>query len=471
MPGIGSKILASDYNNIWNLVNTVLGVGTGQYGYNQTLASSQVQPRKTFKLSDWVNLRNDIIRIRSHQTGLTYPVSERFPIPGNLKPTTVSSATTPTVSGSDYLVTFNIPIQSVAPTVGASYKITGCATATYNGTYLSTASTPTSVTLKYPSNPGTYSPAKPVLVCSVLTYNLMTELLGRAQDAYLYAFNSSVTVTGSIANNTDLITTYGASIIMLGASISGAGIPANTTVSEVVPGVSLKINNPATSTQSGQSYVLALTTGVKTVAANQVTTSTLISVNRTSSWNQNVQTIGTFTFRDANSIATADAARAFFNAGGQIEILSNLSGTFSAGSNIKDQTWQTMFTQVGKVIFRANDTIQDNTSVGGNGLDNAGLNASATSTVGWFQLTTVPRLVFTKTSPAGGSYSSNVFYVYANTDQTGTQLNLTIRFQDDAGGNVDENVDGTLTVTFSTTYATGSNVSTPVPLYSATPIQ
>lgn len=471
MPGIGSKILAADYNNIWNLVNTVLGVGTGQYGYNQTLNSSQVQVGNTFKLSDWVNLRNDIIRIRTHQTGLTYPVSEDFPIPGNLKPTTISSATNPVVAGSKYRVTFNIPIQSVAPTVGASYKITGCTTATYNGTYLSTASSTTSVTLEYPSNPGVYNPSKPVLVASVLTYNLMTKLLERAQDAYLYAYNSSISITGSVGNTSSTLTTYGASIIMLGASISGPGIPANTTVTGVLPGVSLTISNPATSTQSGQSFVVALTTGVKTVAANQVTTTTMISVNRTSSWNQNVQTVGTFTFRDSGAVATVDAARAFFNAGGQIEVLPNLSGTFSAGSNIKDQTWQTMFTQVGKIIFRANDTTQDNTSVGGNGLDNAGLNPSITSTVGWFQLTTVPRLVFTKSAPTSGSYASNSFAVYANTDQSGTQLNLTIRFQDDAGGNVDENVDGTLTVTFSTTYATGSNVSTPVPLYSATPIQ
>ena len=54
---------------------------------------------------------------------------------------------------------------------------------------------------------------------------------------------------------------------------------------------------------------------------------------------------------------------------------------------------------------------------------------------------------------------------------TGSQVLITVRFQDDAGGNVDENVDGTLTVNFTSTYASGTNVSTPIPLASATPIQ
>ena len=471
MPGSGSPILAADYNNIWNLVNTVLGTGTGQYGYNQTLNSSQVSVRKTFKLADWVNLRTDIIRILTHQTGVAPTVTD-IPVPGNLKPTTVSSATTPVLSGSDYLVTFNIPIQIVAPSVGASFKVTGCANTAYNGTYVASASTTTSVTLKYSLNPGVYNPAKPVLVASVLTYGLMTKLLEKAQEGYTNAHNPTLTITGSVSTSGagNSMDTYNAAIIMLGASISGPGIPANTTVSSVLPGATLTLSNPVTSNQSAQQYTLTLTTGVKTVAANQLTTTTLGSVTRNSSWNQNIQTIGTFVFRDASNVATNDAARAFFNAGSQIEIIPALSGTFSAGSNIKDQTWQTMFLQIGKIIIRANDTIQDNTINSGTGIDNYSSSPSSPSSVGWFQLTTVPRLVFVKNAPSG-AYATNAIYVYANTDVTGTQLLVTVRFQDDAGGNIDENVDGTLTVTFSTTYASGSNVSTSPPLLSTTPIQ
>jgi hypothetical protein len=79
-------------------------------------------------------------------------------------------------------------------------------------------------------------------------------------------------------------------------------------------------------------------------------------------------------------------------------------------------------------------------------------------------------LIFIKTAPSG-AYAANAMNVYANIDLTGTQLLITVRFQDDAGGNIDENVDGSLQVVFSTTYASGANVSTSVPLASTTPIQ
>jgi hypothetical protein len=335
---------------------------------------------------------------------------------------------------------------------------------------LSTASSTTSVTLSYPTNPGTYNATRPVLIASVLTYALVAKFLEKAQLGYTNAHSPTVSLTGSISSSSTTLSSYNASIIMLGATISGPGIPASTTVASVLPGVSLTLSNPATSTQTTQTYTVSVTTGVKTVAANQLTSSALTSVTRNSSWNQDIQTVGTFTFRDANSVATQDAARAFFNAGSQIEISPTLSGTFSAGSNIKDQTWQTMFNQIGKIIIRANDTTQDNTSTGGGGLDNSSSSPSSTSSIGWYQLTTVPRLIFQKNAPSG-AYSTNAITVYANTDSTATQLIVTVRFQDDAGGNVDENVDGTLTVAFTTTYASGTNVSTPPPIYSATPIQ
>jgi len=472
MPGAGSKILASDYNVIWNLVNTILGTGTGQYGYNQALNSAQVQVGKAFKLLDWANLRTDLVRIGTHQIGTT-PTTTTLPVPGNLKPITVSSTTVPALSNNLYLVTFNIPIQDIAPSVGASYKITGSANTSYNGTLISTASSTTSVTLGYVSNPGTYDPAKPIKIASVLTYDLMSKYLSYVQNLYITAYNPTITpVTASITSLSTprIITCYTATISMLGATITGPGLPASTVVTSVVQGQSLTINQDATSTSSSQTYTINLTTGVKTVAANQLATQALTTVTRNSSWNNQVATTATFTFRDANSVSTSDAARAFFNAGSQIEIAPTLTGTFSAGSNIKDQTWQTMFQQIGKIIFRANDTTQDNTSVGGSGFDSSSSNPSTVSTVGWFQLTTVPRLVFIKNAPSG-AYSLNAISVYASTDASATQLLLTVRFQDDSGGNIDENVDGSLAVVFSTTYASGGNVSTPVPLASTTPIQ
>ena len=62
---LGAKIYASDYNVLQSTINTVLGVGTGNYGYNQTVLSSQIVSSSgkypAIKLRDWVALRTDIV--------------------------------------------------------------------------------------------------------------------------------------------------------------------------------------------------------------------------------------------------------------------------------------------------------------------------------------------------------------------------------------------------------------------------
>jgi hypothetical protein len=53
-----------------------------------------------------------------------------------------------------YFVTYTIPTQT-APTIGVYYTITGNSNKLYNGNYLCTASTTTSITLRYTEDPGT----------------------------------------------------------------------------------------------------------------------------------------------------------------------------------------------------------------------------------------------------------------------------------------------------------------------------
>ena len=76
MPGKGSKIIADDYNAIQKRVNAVLGAGgtdpntdlaDSTFGYGQTIASSQVSQFAKISTTQWVNLRNDILRCRYHQ--------------------------------------------------------------------------------------------------------------------------------------------------------------------------------------------------------------------------------------------------------------------------------------------------------------------------------------------------------------------------------------------------------------------
>jgi hypothetical protein len=65
----GNTILRSDYNNIQTKIANILGAGSGQSGYGQALASSQVAANAVIDDAHWDNLRTDLLKARQHQTG------------------------------------------------------------------------------------------------------------------------------------------------------------------------------------------------------------------------------------------------------------------------------------------------------------------------------------------------------------------------------------------------------------------
>jgi len=69
MAGQYSAILATDYNVIQSKVALVLGSGTGNTGYGQSVISSQVSSRTNVTYTQWNNLRTDLLKARQHQTG------------------------------------------------------------------------------------------------------------------------------------------------------------------------------------------------------------------------------------------------------------------------------------------------------------------------------------------------------------------------------------------------------------------
>jgi len=71
MAGQNTLIIASDYNTVQSKIATIMGSGSGNTGYGQTLASSQVGQYDKITVNKWNNLRDDIIRCRQHQTGTT----------------------------------------------------------------------------------------------------------------------------------------------------------------------------------------------------------------------------------------------------------------------------------------------------------------------------------------------------------------------------------------------------------------
>jgi hypothetical protein len=458
MAGAGTKILASDYNAIQNIAQTLLGTGSGQYGYGQSVSSSQVRPGDPFKLTDWVNLRNDLLKVGAHQTGSATEGTNLI-IPGDLDPRNISSFITKSGT-SPCLVTFGYnPATASPPSIGAPYKVQNCANLSYNGVFTSTASSNSTITLRYPTDPGTFDSSRTVKISSVLTDAIRAQYLAYATAKYIAAYDPTITITGT-TNASVTVSSANAQVIMVGATIIGSGIPANTTVASVVPGISLTLTQSSGTSVSGATFTLTLVTGIKTVAANQLTpTEAITNTNRTVAWNGNIQSIATYTF------PSADSARAFFNSGSQFEVTPSLTGSFGASSVLKDQTWQVMFQQIGTIAFRANDCIQTPADYNPN--------ASQHYPIGWFGLTNSDRLVFSKQAPSG-SYSANVLNVFARKDPASAVLILTIRFQDDATSTppwgIDENVDGILGINFTATRASGSNVSVIIPPVSVTSI-
>ena len=67
-----NKITVSDFNNIRNVVLSVMGSGSGSLGYGQTLFSAAKTANSVISQTDWDNLRYDIVNTKIHQTGAAF---------------------------------------------------------------------------------------------------------------------------------------------------------------------------------------------------------------------------------------------------------------------------------------------------------------------------------------------------------------------------------------------------------------
>lgn len=66
---VSKTIQVSDFNDIRNKVAGVLGTGSGASGYGQTLLSSPITTSNKVTVTDWNNLKYDIINAYYHQVG------------------------------------------------------------------------------------------------------------------------------------------------------------------------------------------------------------------------------------------------------------------------------------------------------------------------------------------------------------------------------------------------------------------
>lgn len=129
-------------------------------------------------------------------------------------------------------------------------------------------------------------------------------------------------------------------------------------------------------------------------SSGQYSIEPVVSAQRIDDWNGNIFSTITMNFGDNPTM------RAFFNAGGVIKFDVNMTGTFNSFSTVKDNTWTTMFSQMGQITFDRAGTTLAQGSLG------------TTTNVGFFNLTNSYQTIFTKSAP-GGSYASNEFKIVA----------------------------------------------------------
>jgi hypothetical protein len=185
------------------------------------------------------------------------------------------------------------------------------------------------------------------------------------------------------------------------------------------------------------------------VAGNFTDTTDANTSQRTASWN------GLLTHNITVAFGSQNAARYYFNSGGEIRFRVTLTGgTSETGPNQIYTDWSNMFTTMGTITLNHNTTTRTGTS-------------GTVQNIGFYQLTTTNQEIFRRVG--SGNYSTNVYLINARSDNAGN-LFFNIQFNDNKGGNpnFDESVTGTLTSRIDLRRATGSNVSVPAPTITTT---
>jgi hypothetical protein len=191
------------------------------------------------------------------------------------------------------------------------------------------------------------------------------------------------------------------------------------------------------------SIVNILEANAGVVDGTQVTLETATTSTRFAAWNGKVVHSFTASFNDA------DHRRAFFNAGGEIQISASIEGDNTA----KGQDWNTILTNMGTIKFKANTTEKTGS-------------AGLLQPVGNYDLTTSYQKIFERRGQAD-YYAENRYFIYAK-EISNRAIQFSIEFEDNDAGdpNEDELIRGTLTSVIKQLRPTGSFVSVPSPAYS-----
>lgn len=204
-------------------------------------------------------------------------------------------------------------------------------------------------------------------------------------------------------------------------------------------------------------FAVTLQNAANTIASSgQSSVVPFASSTRSSSFT-NTTVVHTLTLSFANS----NYARYYFNTGGNVQFSGSLSGFPGSGGSLDlDNDWARLLGAMGTISMNYNSTSQVPRSATYPTAGSTPTGSPALS-VGFYQLTTTPQVIFTKTA---STYTGNQYRIYAsvNANSNPNIVTFSIRFEDPAtgpGGALYEPVLGTLTSNVQGTYASGSNVS------------
>ena len=422
--GVGNKIEAQDYNNIYNIINPVLGRnfgGTANVGYDNSPSASTVAVNAKISAVQWNNLRSDISRCRGHQTGVDLLTN------------------TTTVGGQTPLNIPNPSAQFTATCSGTTLVVSAIALGTIQiGSVLSGAGISG-------------------------TYTITAQTAGTAGSTGNY----TVTPALSISTAQTVVSTFFRQISENDRSLYATMAQA---------AFDNRIITPPASIPAG-----------RRTQANLVTNQQRLPVANGGGWNGTIRQTITITFPEEVSgtnpvVGARTTARAYFNSGSQF-----LFSAVFAPTNLqtKNVSWQTLCSNMGTIRF------------GINSISDSGDTSSSTATIQSFGFSNLPasgtgpsstQLLYTRTisfsGAAGnvGNYNPNNIKLYGKKVTSGNidTFTFVFEFNDAAIDDTppltvnqndvpsDELVNGTLTTTIQTEYASTASYISVVPPTGAT---
>lgn len=412
--GQGNKIEAQDYNNIYNIINPVLGrnFGGGSVGYDGTPAASQVAANAKISATQWNNLRSDISRCRGHQTG-------------------VDLLTNTTVVGGQTPLTFPNPsAQFTATASGTSLTVSAIASGTIQvGSVLS----------------GSNIPAN--------TYTITGQISGTAGSTGTYTVNVPISI--SVAQT--VVSTYY-------RQISENDRAAYAVMAQAA--YDNRIITPPSSIPAA-----------RRTTANLVTNQQRLPVANGGGWSSVIRQTITITFPTEASATSpaagsANTARAYFNSGSQFLFSATFTGSNAQTKNV---SWETLCSNMGTIRFGYNSMSDSGSTssstatfqssyVGYTNLPASGTGPSST------QLLYTRTLSYVGSIGNIGTYNPNSISLYGKKVSSGgfDTFTFVFEFNDAAAADtfpistnpsdtpIDEPVDGTLTTTIQAEYAYSS---------------